>query len=246
MKILLAPSETKVVGGEGLFKPSTLFFTALHPKQTELIAHYNNTVLNASDETLSKMFGIKKLPEIAHYRHDITTQPTMRAIERYSGVAFDYLDYPSLDKESQEHLNEHLIVFSNLFGILKADDLIPEYKLKQGEAIEEIKTDKFYKETITQILDAYLANEDILDIRAGYYDKFYKPKTPYTTLKFIKNGKVVSHWAKAYRGKVLREIALHQISSLETFMKLEIENLMINEIKTIKNKTEIVYEIVGE
>lgn len=246
MKILLAPSETKVVGGEGVFESSNLFFDALHSQQNELITHYNHTVLNASDEALSKMFGIKKIPEIAHYRKDIMTLPTMRAIERYSGVAFDYLDYPSLDNEAQNYIHDNLILFSNLFGILKASDLIPEYKLKQGEAIGEIKTDKFYKEAISEILHSYLEGEDILDIRAGYYDKFYKPTSPYTTLKFIKNGKVVSHWAKAYRGKVLREIAKHHITSLEEFMKLEIKNLMIHEIKTIKNKTEIVYEIIGE
>ncbi|MEA2028090.1 MAG: YaaA family protein [Campylobacterota bacterium] len=246
MKILLAPSETKVMGGEDNFNVDTLYFNALRTKQQELISLYSQSVLNDSDEQLSKMFGIKKLPEIAYYRQDIATQPTMKAIERYSGVAFDYFDYVSLDHQAQEYINKNLIIFSNLFGILKANDLIPEYKLKQGEPIGEIKTDKFYKESITQILDEYLEDEDILDIRAGYYDKFYKPKAPYTTLKFIKNGKVVSHWAKAYRGKVLREIAKHKIKTLEDFMKLEIENLMINEIKTIKNKTEIVYDIIGE
>jgi len=246
MKILLAPSETKVMGGEDNVNADTLFFDALHSKQQKLISLYTQSVLRDSDEQLSKMFGIKKLSEIAHYRQDITTLPTMKAIQRYSGVAFDYFDYASLDHQAQEYINKNLIIFSNLFGVLKANDLIPEYKLKQGEPIGEIKTDRFYKESITQILDEYLKDEDILDIRAGYYDKFYKPSQPYTTLKFIKNGKVVSHWAKAYRGNVLREIAKHQINTLEAFMQLEIENLMINEIKTIKNKTEIVYDIIGE
>ena len=65
----------------------------------------------------------------------------------------------------------------------------------------------------------------------------------YTTLKFIKEGKVVSHWAKAYRGIVLREIAIAKIDNLEDFMKLSIENLSIEEIQTKKNKTEIIYNI---
>lgn len=80
-------------------------------------------------------------------------------------------------------------------------------------------------------------------MRAGYYDKFYDVKKPYTTLKFLKNGKTVSHWAKAYRGIVLREIAKNNISSLEEFQALEIENLTLKEILLIKNKTEIIYEI---
>ena len=92
-------------------------------------------------------------------------------------------------------------------------------------------------------MEAYLKDEEILDLRAGFYDKFYKPKKEYTTLKFIKEGKVVSHWAKAYRGIVLREIAKAGIKSIEEFMKLPIEGLSIHEIQTKKNKTEIIYTI---
>jgi len=246
MKILLAPSETKVLGGEGHFDVANLFFKALHPKQQALIEHYNSTLLQASNETLSTMLGIKKIGEIAVYRQDITSLPTMKAIERYSGVAFDYLDYTSLEPLPQKYIHQHLVLFSNLFGILKPDDLIPYYKLKQAQSIGEIKTDRYYSEAITEILDSYLKNEELLDIRAGYYDKFYKPKIPYTTLKFIQNGKVVSHWAKAYRGKVLRLLALYQINTLEDFMRLEIENLTIKEICTLKNQTQIVYTITGE
>ncbi len=246
MKILLAPSETKALGGEGHFDVAHLFFQALHPKQQSIIEHYNNTLRQASNETLSTMLGIKKLDELALYRHDITTLPVMKAIQRYSGVAFEYLDYASLEPLSQMYIDQHLVLFSNLFGILKPDDLIPHYKLKQAQSIGEMKTDRYYQEAIAEILDSYLEGEELLDIRAGYYDKFYKPKIPYVTLKFIQNGKVVSHWAKAYRGKVLRLLALHQINTLEDFMRLEIENLTIKEICTLKNQTQIVYTITGD
>ncbi|MCB4755324.1 MAG: YaaA family protein, partial [Sulfurovum sp.] len=83
----------------------------------------------------------------------------------------------------------------------------------------------------------------ILDLRAGFYDKFYRPTKPYTTLKFIKEGKVVSHWAKAYRGLVLREIAKTGVKCIDAFMRLPIEGLRINEIQIQKNRTEIIYDI---
>jgi cytoplasmic iron level regulating protein YaaA (DUF328/UPF0246 family) len=92
-------------------------------------------------------------------------------------------------------------------------------------------------------MEAYLAEDEILDLRAGFYDKFYTPVKPYTTLKFIKDGKVVSHWAKAYRGIVLREIAKSGSNSIKDFMQLSIEGLSIHEIQTKKNKTEITYII---
>jgi len=243
MKILLAPSETKKSGGDLSFNPNTLLFEALLPHRTKLLHAYINVLQKGDIPTLSKMFGLKKEADILAHKKDIIHELTMKAIERYTGVAFDYLGYEDLDEKTQHYIDIHVILFSNLFGPIRASDLIPEYKLKQGEAVGEIKTEKFYHEHSAQLMESYLADDEILDLRAGFYDKFYKPTKPYTTLKFIKEGKVVSHWAKAYRGIVLREIAKAGIETLEDFMQLPIEGLSIKEIQTKKNKTEIIYEI---
>ena len=243
MKILLAPSETKKTGGDLSFDPSTLLFEDLLPHRTKLLHMYINVLQKGDIPTLSKMFGLKKEADILTHKKDIIHELTMKAIQRYTGVAFDYLGYEELDDKTQHYIDSHVILFSNLFGPIRASDLIPEYKLKQGEAVGEIKTEKFYHEHSAQLIESYLAEDEILDLRASFYDKFYKPTKPYTTLKFIKEGKVVSHWAKAYRGIVLREIAKAGIESLEEFMKLPIEGLSIKEIQTKKNKTEIIYEI---
>ena len=195
-------------------------------------------------DTIKALFGIKKESDIAPYIKDIFTAPKMAAIERYSGVAFGYLDYASLSKDAQEYLKQQVIIFSNLYGPILGGDMIANYKVKQGNSIGNIAPDKFYKERFSYQLDLQLMDHEILDLRAGYYDKFYKTKQDYTTLKFLKDGKSVSHWAKAYRGLVLRELAKHQVDSVDAFMRLEIETLKVEEIKTVKNKREIVYSIL--
>jgi len=166
-----------------------------------------------------------------------------KAVIRYTGVAFDYLDYLSLNSEQQKYIDENVMIFSNLFGPILAGNYIPEYRLAQGAKVGELEVDKYYHTNSAKLLDEYLANEEVLDIRAGYYDRFYTPSKPYTTLKFIKDGKVVSHWAKAYRGKVLREIAKNQIDTIKDFMAMPIEGLSLLEMQTRKNKTEIIYTI---
>jgi cytoplasmic iron level regulating protein YaaA (DUF328/UPF0246 family) len=243
MKILLAPSETKKSGGDLSFNPSTLLFEELLPYRTKLLHTYTNVLQKGDIPTLSKMFGLKKEADILEHKKDIIHELTIKAIQRYTGVAFDYLGYEDLDTKAQAYIDSHVILFSNLFGPIRASDPIPEYKLKQGESVGDIKTEKFYHEHAAALMEAYLSKEEILDLRAGFYDKFYTPAKPYTTLKFIKEGKVVSHWAKAYRGIVLREIAKAGIETLEDFMKLPIEGLSIKEIQTKKNKTEMIYEI---
>lgn len=243
MKILLAPSETKKSGGELSFDPSSLLFNELASHRIKLLHTYTNVLQQGDMPTLSKMFGIKKEADILKHKKDIIHELTMKSIERYTGVAFDYLEYNELEMSAQKYIDNHVILFSNLFGPIRANDLIPEYKLKQGEAVADIKPEKFYNEHAAELMESYLKEEEILDLRAGFYDKFYKPTKAYTTLKFIKDGKVVSHWAKAYRGIVLREIAKAGIKSIEEFMKLPIEGLSIHEIQTKKNKTEIIYTI---
>ncbi|MEN4052623.1 MULTISPECIES: peroxide stress protein YaaA [Sulfurimonas] len=240
LKILFSPSEGKNAGGNETPKE---LFGATHARD-EILKAYNDIVLSGDEEAIKKLFGFKKFSECEPYIVDIFNSPLMHAIKRYAGVAYDYLKYSEQDSLTQAYLREHTLIFSNLYGPLLGGDTIANYKVKQGNSIGEIAPEKFYKERFSYQLDLYLSEHDILDLRAGYYDKFYKVTKPYTTLKFLKNGKTVSHWAKAYRGIVLREVARANITSLEEFNSLEIEGLSVHEIKKTKNKTEIVFNIV--
>lgn len=244
MKILLAPSEAKQVGGEYPLSLQSLLFENLTSTRMQVLHAYTNVIQQNNLATLSKMFGLKKEADIQRYKQDIIHELTMKAIERYTGVAFEYLDYTTLNIKEKSYIDSHVILFSNLFGAIKASDFIPDYKLKQGETVGDIKSEKLYHKHLSLLLEEYLKEDEILDLRAGFYTKFYKPKKAYTTLKFIKNGKVVSHWAKAYRGIVLRYIAQETIDSIDELIKLDMKNLSIKEITIKKNHREIVYEIL--
>ena len=240
LKILFSPAEGKKTGGTEM---KSQLFGAPHARD-EILNTYNTLLQSGDEEKIKTLFGMKKFQDCEKYICDIFDAPLMAAIQRYDGVAYEYLNYTQLPSHTQEYLKNNTIIFSNLYGPLLGGDTIPIYKVKQGNTIGEIAPEKFYKDRLSYQLDLYLQSCDILDLRAGYYEKFYKTSQPYTTLKFLKNGKTLSHWAKAYRGIVLRECALHNISSLEQFHTLEIEGLSVQEIKKIKNKTEIVFNIM--
>ena len=245
MKILFSPSETKKCGGKQIFfNKDSFIFPELFLKRLEIVNSYNDFLKKASKEELEKIFGTKKVDIIEKYRVDIFKAPVLKAIQRYEGVAYDYLSYNNLEKNAQKYIDENVLIFSNLFGVLKAgDNGLPDYKLKQGETFSNLKIEKFYNDNFSKVLDEYLKDEDIIDLRAGFYEKFYKIEKPYTTMKFIKDGKVVSHWAKAYRGIILKLIAQNNIKTIDELMNMEIQNLKIEEIKKQKQKTEIVYSI---
>jgi cytoplasmic iron level regulating protein YaaA (DUF328/UPF0246 family) len=50
-------------------------------------------------------------------------------------------------------------------------------------------------------------------------------------MKFLKNGKNVSHWAKAYRGKIVRDLALHQPQDEAALANIAFDGLRIREIQ---------------
>ena len=169
----------------------------------------------------------------------------MKVVSRYDGVAYDYLEYHTLEDSQKKYIDQNVIIFSNLFGPLSAGDTgLPDYKLKQGEKIKSLAPEEFYKTHFSSSLDEILQKKPYLDLRACFYNKFYKPNSPYTTLKFIKNGKVVSHWAKAYRGIVLRELSQNNIQNMDEFMKMKIEGLAVKETICKGIQTEIVYNII--
>lgn len=239
LKILFSPAENKKNGGNEIKKD--LFGS--NSARESILREYNDIIKKRDEDEIKELFGFKKFSDSLSYISDIFDSPLMCAVERYDGVAYDYLDFGSLDKNAKEYIKENTIIFSNLYGPLLGGDPIANYKVKQGNRIGKFMPDKFYMERFSYQLDLYLANSHVLDLRAGYYDGFYRLKKPYTTLKFLKEGKIVSHWAKAYRGLVLRAAAQNHIGSITDFVSLEIENLMIKEILKKGFSTEIIYEI---
>jgi len=245
MKILFSPSETKFKGGENKSITNNSFiFPDLFQERMNVITLYQNFINSATNKQLEKLFGTKKQEVIDYYKGNLLDKEILKVIERYDGVAFDYLKYSTLKECEKSYIDKNVLIFSNLFGPLLAGDMgLPDYKLKQNEKIGDFELEKFYNEKFTNKLNEFLEDEEIIDLRAGFYEKFYKIEKPYMTMKFIKDGKVVSHWAKAYRGIILNLMAKNDIKSINELMDMQIENLSIEEIKKLKFKTEIIYNI---
>ena len=57
------------------------------------------------------------------------------------------MDYENLDSNSKKWIDENVLIFSNLFGVISAKDLIPYYVLKQAVSIiiipQEIRQKEF-------------------------------------------------------------------------------------------------------
>lgn len=245
MKILFSPSEAKsAVKSNKFIDKDSFIFSELYDLRIEILNQYNDFLKKATTKELSKLFGLKNLEECENLREDIFKKGTVKAVLRYEGVAYKHLNYKNLDAKAQKFIDENVMIFSNLLGGILAGDKIFEYKIKQGEKIGSLNIEKFYKENFSSAIDRWLQDDDVLDLRAEFYEKFYEIKKPFTTFKFIKNGKVVSHYAKAYRGVVLREVAKSRIKKADEIGNLNLENLMLIDIKKSGVKNEFYMQIL--
>ena len=129
MKILIPPSEgkAKVQSTDILFKDTNFKFA----KYTQQIVDYLGLI---ELEDLTSVYGTSQEKATMFHRQnqDAFNSKCVPAIERYTGVVYNHIDWKSLSKKSQKYMNEHIMIFSGLFGLLSPDTLIPDYKLKMN------------------------------------------------------------------------------------------------------------------
>ena len=244
MKILFSPSEAKSALSTGLaINEKSFVFENLYDKRAEILKRYDDFLKIADVNQISKLFGIKNLKDGDELRQSIFYKGVAKAVLRYDGVAYRHLAYKTLPAEAKKFIDENTMIFSNLFGPILAKNPLPEYKLKQGEKISGLNIENFYKKEFGDAIDKWLGDDDIIDLRAEFYEKFYNIKRPYTTFKFVKKGKAISHYAKAYRGAVWRLIALKTPKTADEIGKIKMENLRLIDVKKIGPKSEILLEI---
>lgn len=208
MLIILPPSETKARGGTGApLNLEACSFPELNAIRSQIL-----TDLQALDPTEALgVLGISEnLKDQAEANKEVLTSPTAPALERFTGVLYDALDAPTLPKTAWERL----AVGDALFGVIRADDMIPFYRLSGGTKLPlstgETPTLKArWGKEITKALENY--GELIIDLRSGTYQQLGKVKDAVTVrVEAIQpdgSRKVVSHFNKHYKGLLARELA---------------------------------------
>ena len=133
MLILLPPSETKRGGGQGApIDFGALSFSPLNPVRERLVSVLES--LPDDDAVRALKLGPRQIGELARNR-TLRSSPTMPALARYTGVLYDALDADTLGARQLSFAAEHVLVQSALFGLLRAGDGIPAYRLSAGSRL---------------------------------------------------------------------------------------------------------------
>lgn len=249
MKILFSPSEGKIIpnGDLRVFDLESLESNGVSLAVKEAVEEYIAFLQSGAESEIATLFGTKKLDldELALAQNCLNA-PCVEAVRLYNGVGYKALDFESLDSQAKSYVREHLYIFSNLFGMLRADTPLPYYNLHQGKGKGTFALKALYK-NLKPSIDEILENSEVLDLRAEAYLKVYQVEKckHYTQVMFLKNGKRVSHYAKHYRGIYARVVAQKGLDSTKELEHLEIAGLVLSEVKHGKNATILTYEVVS-
>jgi cytoplasmic iron level regulating protein YaaA (DUF328/UPF0246 family) len=225
--ILLPPSEGKADGGTGkALRIANLSFPELEEHRATLRAALG-AAMKGKEPGRAKLLGVKDkaLAAATSANLDVLTSPTMLAIERYTGVLYDALDVASLSVRDRKRLNKQVLIFSGLWGVVRPDDMIPDYKLKMGATLAPVgKLSTWWREPVTTALASTVSGTVVWNLLPKEHDNAWAPFSPahmstkpsaVFSVKFLDEGKpikgeraftTVNHWNKLLKGALVRFI----------------------------------------
>lgn len=188
-----------------------LSYTGLTALRTELV---DDIVGLAADvPACRRALGLtaKQDAEIAR-NAALMAAATLPAIDRYTGVLYDALDIGSLRGASATRARARLAIGSALFGLLRADDPIPPYRLSASSKLPGRPTLGARWKPVLEPVLAEIATQDlVVDLRSGSYAALGRidGAVRVNVLAEHPDGHrtVVSHFNKAHKGRLARALA---------------------------------------
>lgn len=227
MLILLPPSETKAPGGDGPpLDLEELSHPALNGIRGILLEAVTALAVDVPASITALDLGPRQLDEVAR-NAAVLSSPTMPAIHRYTGVLFDALDQSGLRAAERRRSVERLAVASALFGLVRASDPIPAYRLSGGSQLPGLAPlPALWRPALGSVLADVIASEPVVDLRSGAYVAL-APLPEAIVVRVLSERAdgsrlVVSHANKAAKGLLARQLARtsREPSSIEDVARL--------------------------
>jgi cytoplasmic iron level regulating protein YaaA (DUF328/UPF0246 family) len=210
--VLLPPSETKRVGGDGPpLRIDTLGAPELGPLRETLVDELIE--LSADVDASRRALGLSAGQDIEIGRNAaLRSSPTLPALDRYTGVLYDALDIGSVRGAAVARARERLAVGSALFGLLRADDPVPAYRLSATAKLPGRPTlASRWRPVLEPVLAGIAEDELVVDLRSGSYAALAKVPSAVRVDVVAERADgrrtVVSHFNKAHKGRLARALA---------------------------------------
>ena len=148
------------------------------------------------------------------------------AVLTYFGTAFKYLNAQNWTVDTSIYAQEHLMILSGFYGLLKPYDLVEKYRLEMGLKFNYLDGFKnlydFWEKDIINYLNEFKANKTIINLASNEYLKVIKKYQNFDKIInciFLQNSKgkfkVVANHSKAARGSMANFILQNKLNELD-------------------------------
>jgi len=209
--ILLPPSEGKAAGGDATIEwaaDSGIFGSSLFPQRQEIAKQLRK--VKGGDQKLLGVGGAH-LTRAQSVNASLINSPTLPAWQRYTGVVWDHLDLASMTAAKRKSFTQRILVPSGLLGLVRADDPVPDYRLKMGSRFAPFGLmSKWWREAVTEALTATVKKRVVVDLLPNEhrvaFDMTVIPGITRVDLVAHSGGVVGGHNAKAAKGLLAQHL----------------------------------------
>ena len=211
--ILLPPSEGKAVGGNSQ-KPWSGESGVFGPE----LANYRQSVaarLRTVKGGDQKLLGVQGAHLLHAQTHNcaLIGSPTLPAWQRYTGVVWDHLDLAAFPRPSQMAAVKRIFVPSGLAGLVRADDLLPDYRLKMGARLSPFGLmSRWWRDALTDAFVAHVRKTTVIGLLPNEHRAAFNweliPSVVHIDLVSQKGAVVGGHNAKAAKGLLARHLLM--------------------------------------
>ncbi|MGW6908178.1 peroxide stress protein YaaA [Streptomyces sp. NPDC054940] len=214
MLVLLPPSEGKASSGRGApLKLEPLSLPGLNDARAAVLDELVE-LCGGDEDKAREVLGLSEglRGEVAK-NAELRTAGARPAGEIYTGVLYDALDLASLDAAAKRRAARSLLVFSGLWGAVRVSDRIPSYRCSMGVKLPGLGAlGTHWRAPMAEVLPEAAGDGLVLDLRSSAYTAAWKPKgevagrTASVRVLHAPTRKVVSHFNKATKGRIVRSL----------------------------------------
>ena len=142
------------------------YFHQLIPERRAILEQLFTLIQNDETDALADIFGVQDLQNSVKLTQEIYSAPLMAARKRFApDPFFNAVDFDGLPTGAQRRLLENSVILSGLFGVLRPDDLVPQYRLNMSATLPNTGSlASFWKPHISPFLNKIVRNRFVWDL----------------------------------------------------------------------------------
>jgi uncharacterized protein len=223
--ILLPPSEGKADRGTGRrLNLDGLSFPELRAHREAVLDALTDLCVRDEPRALASLGLAPGQVDDVRRNTGLRAARTLPVARLYTGVLYDALDLGSLGSGPYRQLKRSIVIFSGLWGALRLDDRIPPYRCSMGAKVPGLRglggLGAYWRRVLDEPLTRLAGGGLVLDLRSSMYTPAWTPSGALAertvavrvlherTAGGVAGRSVVSHFNKATKGRLVRDLAL--------------------------------------